>query len=961
MSGEFEAAHRSVCELVRDYETHRDAFLSSDYSEAQARQDWIDKFLHSLGWDVWHTEQKNPYQQEVKVERNVDVGGVAQRRADYALYVAPNFRDVRLFIEAKRPRVPLASADNYFQAIRYGWNSQTPLAVLISFEELHIVDCRYKPNIDSALGFGVRKYHFSDYPNADKFAEIFYLISRLAVAEDSLERFAETLEKRRGASKQRGLFKGGYQALDVSFLNELEAHRDALARSFKNENPDLDGEVLTELTQRVLDRLVFLRFLEDKQIETRFKVAEFGNKGTVWEDFVAASRRLDAIYNGIVFKEHLLLDKPGRLVIDDKVFGDICEDLSHVNSPYDFNVIPIHILGSIYERFLGKVIVTTAKRAKLEEKAEIRKAGGVYYTPEYIVRYITAATLGPLVDDKSPEKVSDLRVIDIACGSGSFLLGAFDYLIQHQGRWLNNNKDKAKEGDFVQDADGRFHVSLKKKREILLKNIFGVDIDPQAVEVAQLSLYLKLLEEETPATARSYQLELHETILPSLGANVICGNSLVGTDVLSRDLLADDDGKHWNAMDFETRFPNAVHGFDAVIGNPPYVRPHNILSEMKEYLWRHYSTFTHKSDLYCAFVERGERLLKDGGRLGYILSHGWLRLDSFQALRQFVLKCFQIEQLVELPYKVFTDAQVETGIVILRRYGKPTRRLKNIKVLEGRPTTKEAQFEQVNSIPQGAFENTFQNVYDLSISPETDAVKNIMRKGPEIGKVFDICFGLKTGDDERFLHHEQGKHREDKPLLRGENVKRYATNFAGEYVWYVPDRMTAHRRTARPGNAARFEQPKVLIKDTSTDFAGTYDPDHYYVKDVLIAIPKQDQQTRLDLRFLTALINSKALHFYYRSTFKTLHVQAGELASLPLPDFSAWTKTDWRSHDTVVEMVDELLNCRKRAATALTDRDVTYYESRFRDIDSKVDHEIFRLYRLTSEHIAVIEAHHKAQ
>ena len=189
--------------------------------------------------------------------------------------------------------------------------------------------------------------------------------------------------------------------------------------------------------------------------------------------------------------------------MDDGQFADICKRLCHVNSAYDFNTIPIHILGSIYERFLGKVIVATDKRARVEEKPEVRKAGGVYYTPEYIVRYIVENTVGKLIEGKTPAQIAEMRFADIACGSGSFLLGVYDLLIRHHTKFYNDNPGKAKKGDMVQREDG-LHLSLQKKREILVNNIYGVDIDTQAVEVAQLSLYLKLLQDETPGSTRQY-------------------------------------------------------------------------------------------------------------------------------------------------------------------------------------------------------------------------------------------------------------------------------------------------------------------------------------------------------------------------------------------------------------------------------------------------------------------------
>ena len=499
----FDEACEKIGKLAATFQASEESYLSASYQEAEARKDFIDKFFIALNWDVNHDQQTNPYEQEVKVERSVSAAG--QRRADYAFHLAPNYRDVRFFVEAKKPHGDIATADNYFQTIRYGWNSETPLAVLTDFKQFHVLDCRYKPDIATALNSHVAKYHYSEYTDREKLAEIYWLFSREAVADGSLEKRAKELPKPRGKAVQYGLFPGGYQSIDELFLKELDEYRTALARSFKNKNPTLDGETLTELVQRTLDRLVFVRFLEDKGIEPQRIVDRFGDRGTAWEDFIAASRRLDGIYNGIVFKHHALLDDD-KFRVDESAFADICESLAHVNSPYDFDYIPIHILGSIYERFLGNVIVVTDKRVRVEPKPEVRKAGGVYYTPGYIVRYIVEQTVGKLIAGKSPEQIAKMRFADIACGSGSFLLGVFDLLLNYHGQYYNDNPTKARKGDCI-TQDGKLYLSLRKKRDILLNNIYGADIDAQAVEVCQLSLYLRLLKEETTGSAHQYQLE----------------------------------------------------------------------------------------------------------------------------------------------------------------------------------------------------------------------------------------------------------------------------------------------------------------------------------------------------------------------------------------------------------------------------------------------------------------------
>ena len=617
---------------------------------------------------MYHDFQKNPYEQEVKVER---ADKASKRRADYAFRLAPNFRDVRFYVEAKKPHGDIASADNYFQTIRYGWNSQTPIAVLTDFEQFQIIDCRYKPNIDTAINHCIRKYHYSDYTNQDKFSEIYFLFSRESVSRNAIDEFAECLPARRkGKGAQRSLFPGGYQKIDDSFLEQLDTYRTALAHAFKKSNPKLNGPSLTELTQRTLDRLVFIRFLEDKLIEPHHVISRFGDHGTAWQDFVAASHRLDGIYNGIVFKKHDFLDSPS-LSLDDDSFHDICEDI-YANSPYDFNVIPIHILGSIYERFLGKVIVSTNKDVTVEEKPEVRKAGGVYYTPDHIVNYIIEGTVGKLISGKTPAQISTMRFIDISCGSGSFLLGVYDLLLQYHTAFYNANPTKAKKGECI-EKDGAMHLSLKKKREILLNNVYGVDIDPQAFEVAQLSLYLKLLEEETTSSAREHQLEFHETLLPSLNRNIICGNSVINRDVLEGRLFSGDEERRLNPMNYEDAFPAIIRsgGFDAVIGNPPWISlsgkfGNAIYSEDEiDYLIRRFDGNTYMPNMYEYFVAQGLNLTKTGGYFGYIVPDRLGFNNQFVSLRKRLL---EESQIIDLVYKVpFPGVTADTLIFIVRK------------------------------------------------------------------------------------------------------------------------------------------------------------------------------------------------------------------------------------------------------------------------------------------------------
>ncbi len=748
----FDESFARVKQLADVFQRNEKQYLSASYSEAQARLDFIDKFWIALGWDVNHEQQTNPYEQEVKVERGVNVSQ-ARKRADYA-FLAPNFRDVLFYVEAKKPRADIDTRDNYFQTIRYGWNSQTPLAVLTDFEQFRVLDCRYKPDVETSLQRAVKKFAYTDYADAEKFKEIYYLFSREAVTGGSLEKYAATLPRPKGRGKQQSALGGGYQSIDESFLHELDGYRDELARSFKNRNPHLNSEELTEVTQRTLDRLVFMRFLEDKLVEPEPIVERLGTKGAVWQSFVAASQRLDGIYNGIIFKRHALLDAPD-FQVDERVFAGIRESLAHTNSPYDFNALPVHILGSIYERFLGKVIIATDKRARIEEKPEVRKAGGVYYTPQYIVTYIVENTIGKLVAGRTPEQIAGMRFADIACGSGSFLLGVYDYLLRYHTGFYNEEKNRAravKRKVVVEAADGTLRLSLRQKKDILLNNIYGVDLDAQAVEVAQLSLFLKLLEDETTASARGHQLEFRETMLPSLDKNIIHGNSLIGWDILDGQLFDSDEERKLYPLDFDDKFKEIMKrgGFDAIVGNPPYIRIQTLQETTPlsvGYFKKHYAAASKGNyDIYVVFIERALQLLNERGRLGYIVPHKFFNAQYGAPLRKHLSEGKHLSQVVHFgDAQVFKGATTYTCLLFADKSASDEMRFVRVK---DSAAWRESQAGDEGTISASRITS---DEWNFTIGKDAGLFEKLSGMPKKLGDVADIFVGLQTSADDVFI------------------------------------------------------------------------------------------------------------------------------------------------------------------------------------------------------------------
>jgi adenine-specific DNA-methyltransferase len=988
----------AVQELVKVFDSNKSHYLSANYQEAEVRRDFIDKLFVAFGWDVNHDTQRNPYEQEVKVERGVSAGG--QRRADYAFHLAPNFRDPRFFVEAKKPYGDIATAENYFQTIRYGWNSGTPLAVLTDFEQFHVIDCRYKPDLETALHRAVAKFHYSDYGDPDKFAKIYWLFSREAVAAGSLEKRAADLPKLSRKARQRGFLPGAYKPVDESFLEDLDEYRKELARTFKVSNPDLDSEALTEIAQRTLDRLVFLRFLEDKQIEQQPMIAAFGDRGTVWQDFVAASRRLDGVYNGVVFKRHDILDADD-FQVDERAFAGICERLAHINSPYDFNAIPLHILGAIYERFLGKVIVATEKRARVEEKPEVRKAGGVYYTPEYIVRYIVANTVGKLIENKTPAQVAEMRFADIACGSGSFLLGVYDLLLRHHGNYYNSlpEAERARaaiRGDCI-DREGKLYLSLRAKREILLNNIFGVDIDSQAVEVAQLSLYLKLLEEETTASAQQYLLEFARTarlkkLLPDLGKNIVCGNSLIGWDISNGNLFHAEDERKLNPMNFEDVFPKTMKrgGFDAIVGNPPYVRIQGFPRAQIAYLSRRYRSMVKNCDLYVSFIERGYELLASDGKLGMIVPNKFLRTDYGQGVRRLITTEKALDALVNFGANQVFGATTYTCLLFLSKAKRETFVYAKA----------EAKSEALVA-PLFVTEETaaLSDTPWLFVEPAENRILEKISRGTK--RLLDLpahmSRGSSSGEDAAFVVDNRTKI--EKGVLRvplfATDFNRYSFTPTTKWRIVFPYEVTANGfrlltqdelKARFPGAYAHLKSHQRALENRKqyAEWFAFSAPRNLHLHDrAQIAVPllanrgifaliPDDSRGKLcpmasggftitlgpgcDLRaeYILGLINSRLLFWrlrqmsnLFRGGWITCTKQYfGELP-IAIPDSMR--------HDKLVAKVEQMLAAKEALADAFMSKDKNLYERKCASLDHQIDRLVYDLYGLTEEEIAIVE------
>lgn len=1000
ISDNFTRAHETVVKLCDTFKAHYETHHKSDYNETAVRKDFLDKFFAALGWDVNHDEQTNPYEQEVKVERNVKVAARV-KKADYAFYIEPNFRDERFFVEAKKPSVTLETADNCFQTIRYAYSSsRAAVSILTNFKEFIVMDCRFRPDINTAANHVHKRYSFEDFKDKEKFAEVYYLFGREAVAANALEKYAETLPKPKGKVKQRKLFADGFRDLDDDFLAKLEEYRAELAKMFKRKNPALTSDDLTEATQRTLDRLVFIRFLEDKLIEPSTILDKFGDKPRAWKQFVGKSKDFDKSYNGIIFKPHPIIDADD-FEVDDKTFLDVCDDFASKYSPYHFNYIPIHILGSIYERFLGNVIEVKGKNAEVNPKPEVRKAGGVFYTPEYIVRYIVENTVGALIEKKTPKDVAEMRFADIACGSGSFLLGVYDYLLRWHTRFYNTpkNKTQAKRDGCIANDDGTFHLSFEQKREILKNNIYGTDIDRQAFEVTQLSLFLKLLDEETQGSTQGFMVGFRQALLPSLSDNIQCGNALVDWDVASGDLFEQLDSekeRKLNPMSFAQKFPEVMKrgGFDAIVGNPPYVRQ-ELISDLKSYLQKKYDTYHGVADLYVYFFERYISLLRDKGEFAIIVANKWMRANYGEPLRNWLKKLDIIEIIDFGDLPVFQNATTYPCIVrVNKNKADEIFNAVNVKTLDfGEKGLQGYVADNSITVNQTALDSGGWTLTD-------ELTQKLLTKLRKIGVPLaeyvkdEIYYGIKTGLNEAFVIDNATRERliaEDassaeliKPFLAGRDIKRYAAPRSDKHLILMPKGFTNKHSTDKnawkwlqktyPAIAAhlepfaeaaqarcdkgdywwelracdyydKFTQPKIIYPNISKQPEFTFDNSLNYTNQKCFIIPKDD-------KYLLGILNSRMTFLLYKSLLPKLRGDFYEPSYVYFKDFpihkiNLKNSTDKSNHDNLIRLVEQIMTAKSKLNEARNDGEREFYTNKCNMLEDAIDNIVYDLYDLS--------------
>ena len=745
------SAPKEILRLVDKFKQHLDSYKSGQYNEAQLRSEFLDPFFKALGWDMDNTQGLAEAYKDVVHEDAIRIGG-AVKAPDYCFRIGGTRK---FFLEAKKPSVAISEeTPAAYQLRRYAWSAKLPLSILSDFEEFAVYDCRIKPNkTDSAATARIFLCRFEDYP--EKWEWIPSIFSKDAVLKGSFDKYAEENKAKRGTAE-----------VDDDFLATIEHWRSELAKNLALRNSRLSQRELNFAVQRIIDRVIFLRICEDRGIELYGRLQGLTNGPNIYRLLCEVFEDADAKYNSGLF--HFKAEK-GRhelpdeitlsLEVDDKLLRDLFRGIYYPESPYEFTVFSSDILGQVYEQFLGKVIrLTEGHRAIVEDKPEVKKAGGVYYTPIYIVDYIVKQTVGKLVEGKTPKQLSKLRILDPACGSGSFLINAYQFLLEwHHDWYLGHNPQswtKGRNPVLVQTTTG-WKLTIAERKRILLNNIYGVDIDPQAVEVTKLSLLLKVLEGESEQTIQPYLRLFQQRALPDLGDNIKCGNSLIGPEAfkdVQLSLLPEEDQYRINVFDWNSGFPEIMKagGFEVVMGNPPYIRIQTMKewapTEVELYKELYNSAASGNYDIYVVFVEKALALLNKKGLVGFILPNKFFNAQYGEALRYIIAKGRHLSHIVHFgDRQVFDEATTYTCLLFLSKTATPECDFMRVDDLTAWRAAGKSTKGKILA------KNITASAWNFIIGNGVNILKNIHAIPIKLGDVAHIFQGLVTGADKVFI------------------------------------------------------------------------------------------------------------------------------------------------------------------------------------------------------------------
>ena len=979
---------KNLKELIDLFEHNIKQYKGKHYDEAKTRVDFIDKFFMLLEWDVYNEKDYSEQYRDVVREDKIEIKGKV-KAPDYSFRIG-GFR--KFFVEAKKPSVNIKhDIEPAFQLRRYAYTAKLPLSILTDFEEFAVYDTRIKPDKhDQASTARIFYCTYEDYEK--EFDFIFNTFSRHAILKGSFDQYIEDTKRKKGTSE-----------VDKEFLKFIEKWRENLAKNIALRNKNLTIYELNYAVQKIIDRIIFLRIAEDRDVEDYGKIQKLlENKKTIYPQLVNLFLKADVKYDSGLFNFKADQVTP-ELKIDDKILKDIIKSIYYPDSPYEFSVFDVEILGNIYEQFLGKTIrLTASHQAKIENKPEVKKAGGVYYTPKYIVDYIVKNTVGEKIKNKTPDQISKLKILDPACGCGSFLLGAYQMLMNYHLEYYTKDKNikkSLKENKIYQIKENEYRLTIEEKHRILLNNIFGVDIDSQAVEVTKLSLLLKLMEGESQESAGMLFKFSDIKMLPDLSENIKCGNSLIGSDFYETSQMSlfqdEETTRRINVFDWPQEFPAIFKsgGFDIVIGNPPYLNISLIEKDIYVYLEKNYSEIhSGYNDIMYYFIYKGIKLLKEKGIFGYITSNYYQGNSYAVPIRNF-LKKHIIKILNFKDYFVFKNANIHTNIIVAAH----TPKNQIIHIYE----TQKCANISINNLESNL--NYFKinraelrDSWIIANEIEMKLLNKLLINSIELGEISIIKKGATSGNRKIFtvLKTKAHEHNFENEILKTSinscDIFRYYLKDSKKYLIYIDDNVSlskypniykylllhkkelSNRNEVKKGTYPWFRlerprekyiyntNPKLVVPYRSESNKFAFDNNQGFNDGGGSYAIILRENVKISLKYILGILNSKLMDWYYGYIGKPKGMSreyfTTPLSKIPIYKIDFLNKSNIINHKTMVELVSQILEVQKKYHNAKTENEKTIYKKQIDILDNQINQLVYKLYGLTDEEIRIVES-----
>ena len=880
-----EEARKNIEEFLQLYKNHLAAGKFDEQKEANTEK-YIEDLFEKLGWDRYDLERQHT---------------IKEGRVDYAVNLDghPYF-----FVEVKK--YSTKDLDQHKkQAIDYAWQAQIKWVVLTNLREFRIYNAEYKGQPEEIMRV-VQPIQIDQL--LERFSHLWWL-SKEAAQENLIEKEAVAISKVK--------LKEPISALSESLLRwrslltkEMKAH--PKLNEISGLDKDAANEWVDEAVQMLLNRFIFLRTIESLGQWT-FSLRAVRNK---WRDnqkkhlmeYVSEFfREADAKYNAGLFAKHKCEDLHLNDEVLDRIIEETYVDKAH-DVEWDFRALVSDqdILGLAYEQYLGATL--TEKTAKVKESKEKRKKMGIYYTPKYVVDYIVENTLGEVLKKTKDQDITNLKILDPACGSGSFIKDAYRRLtkeISKRGvdKQLYLNKESSEETQF-----SIYDTALKNC-------IKGVDLDKKAVEMARLNMLI--LGAETG---------VHR--LPNIDTSIQKGNSLIDEFSIA--------GK--NAFRWEENFKDVFEqgGFDVVIGNPPYVNIHSLPTGDIDFYRSRYVSADRQFDLFVLFIEKAVSLLKEGGKFGFIVPALVIRGYQYSKIRKYILDQTKINVVYELGDSVFEGVQMPTCILILEKCSNAKARTTNQFSYMSRIGNEISQFKHVKR-KQSDLKETDGYIIEGLFDPISKEVLTKMEHNSiPLENIAKVNRGLELSKKHEDISNER-KEKEDIPILSGEEVDRYLikkTKFIRKKLY---DKFSK--------DSDFFEDEKVLIRETGARLTAVYD-NHSVVN--LRSLYNIRAKDKVGLKYILALLNSKLFQYYYAMKFKAAtdvfpKIRIAQVKKMPI-------KLDKKYEAPITALVDKIMEINKR----FIETKETKLQNERDKIDSEIDDLVYKVYSITEEEKKVI-------